>query len=905
MPPPPDLSHHILPELVSKQIFQTQILPADLPATLTRHPTRARPLAVLIVGQTGAGKTRTAPAVLSAMNRINPPAHFIADVYKAHHPSYLTLISSPNPAHASPATGPDARKWLAMAAAEAISRKLDVLLESACRHPDDFRDLARMFGEAGYRVEVVVMAVPAALSRLGILHRFYERLPDAGSGNLPIRLTPVKIHDDSYAGLMSVAEWIDEVDYVDRVLVVRRGNMVAFSDDKTETGKLSGKVAEALRRERERHPTAEEKKIAVADLEKLEARDGKSAVEVKGLFEPLLRAEEQGYPELLPLEFPPSTRKDALLTLGEVVASVEGTWLPWYAGRFDAGPSSTQQAGPDVEGHELEVELGEVTPTFQKPPRKSVHVTQKGCLPYRARPLKLPRQAWSSRRTSSPTPLISKDNFVVTMRAKWRKKRVRRLKRKRRKMRARSLASPPQDVQLPPVLTRQHPETAGTMADANGRKRKRDGDAAAKSKKKQATEMPSKVTISSVSQAKFCPPVVASSPGIRISKNTSFTPYVKSDIQLSGRRKQKTPAVAQDLLLHSNTHQTMDYTAREDGNGDSEKSLKHYIGVFDPKTGKLEVVEAKKMVVRGTARAKQASDEAMTAPADYQSFYALKTDLGQTFGTRKAKKAIESVTLNAIDPNKGKAGASPRKSTAADKATLKQIGEITATMASKEELQDIVDQAKPVPRPNLEADAIQDVYDPDEFIGREVLAAVPVKDWIEPTKKGEDVQVYSRHVAARVKKIVDTGNVTKIRLLRYFYFLFLFYTMAQPGKQRGTKRVPPREKLKEKLAPAPQAVIEQIRRKFSDGGEIRKFHSDLLIAHCCALACIIDNFEVDTSKLREDMRLDQKDMNTYFYEIGARVKPVAGKEKGKQHHLAKLALPLQFPKLRSLAPKRR
>ncbi|KAI8209876.1 hypothetical protein K4K54_006205 [Colletotrichum sp. SAR 10_86] len=706
MPPPPDLSHHILPEPVSKEIFQTQILPADLPATLTPHPTRARPLAVLIVGQTGAGKTRTAPAVLSAMNRINPPAHFIADVYKAHHPSYLTLISSPNPAHASPATGPDARKWLAMAAAEAISRKLDVLLESACRHPDDFRDLAMMFGEAGYRVEVVVMAVPAALSRLGILHRFYERLPEAGSGNLPIRLTPVKIHDDSYAGLMSVAEWIDEVDYIDRVLVVRRGNLVACSDDKTETSKLSGKVAEALRRERERPLTPEERKVAVADLEKLEARDGKLAVEVKGL--------------------------------------------------------------------------------------------------------------------------VLQTNIITN-------------------------------------------------------------------------------TSHLKGQAKLCPPVVASSPGIRISKNTPFTPYIKSDIQLSGRRKQKTPAVAQDLVLHSNTHQTMDYTAREDGNGDSEKSLKHYIGVFDPKTGKLEVVQAKKMVVRGTARAKQASDEAMTAPADYQSFYALKTDLGQTFGTRKAKKAIESVTLNAIDPNKGKAGASPRKSTAADKATLKQIGEITATMASKEELQDIVDQAKPVPRPNLEADAIQDVYDPDEFIGREVLAAVPVKDWIEPTKKGEDVQVYSRHVAARVKKIVDTGNVTKIRLLRYFYFLFLFYTMAQPGKQRGTKRVPPREKLKEKLAPAPQAVIEQIRRKFSDGGEIRKFHSDLLIAHCCALACIIDNFEVDTSKLREDMRLDQKDMNTYFYEIGARVKPVASKEKGskQQHHIAKLALPLQFPKLRSLAPKRR
>ncbi|RXW13094.1 hypothetical protein EST38_g12762 [Candolleomyces aberdarensis] len=303
MPPPPDLSHHILPESESRRIFTTEILPADLPPTLTPHPSRGRPLAVLIVGQTGAGETRTALPILSAMTRTHPPAHFIADVYKAHHPAYLSLLESDSPAHASPATSPDARKWLAMAAAEAISRKLDVLLESACRHPDDFRELARMFGEAQYRVEVVVMAVPAALSRLGILHRFHEKLPEAGSGNLPIRLTPVKVHDDSYRGLMSVAEWIDEVDFVDRVSVVRRGNMVAFSDEKAQGSRLQSKVAEALTKERERPLTPEERSSAVKDLEKLEARNAKLAGEVKALLEPLLRDEVEGYPELRPLEF--------------------------------------------------------------------------------------------------------------------------------------------------------------------------------------------------------------------------------------------------------------------------------------------------------------------------------------------------------------------------------------------------------------------------------------------------------------------------------------------------------------------------------------------------------------------------------------------------------------------------
>ncbi|KAF6806586.1 a49-like RNA polymerase I associated factor [Colletotrichum sojae] len=444
------------------------------------------------------------------------------------------------------------------------------------------------------------------------------------------------------------------------------------------------------------------------------------------------------------------------------------------------------------------------------------------------------------------------------------------------------------------------------MSDPSARKRKRDVDGASKSKKKQATTSsgPSKVTIASVLRPQLCPPVLATTPGVSLPKDVPFRPYVKPTVAVAGKRRQTKPAVSQDLVLHSSSHQTMDYTAREDGISDSQQALKHYVGVYDPKTGKLEVVEAKKMVVRGVARAKQASDEAMTAPADYQSYYDLKTDLGQTFGTRKAKKAIESVTLNAIDPNKGKNSA-PRQLDNAAKATLAEIGDVTATMATREQLQDAVDNAKPVPRPNLEAEAIQDVYDPDEFIGREILAAVPVKDWIEPIKKGEEVQVFSRHIAARVKKIVDTGNITKVRLLRYLYFLFLFYTMATPGKQRGSKRIPPRDKLKERMAPAPQAVIEQIRRKFSDGGDMRKFHADLLIAHCAALACIIDNFEVETAKLREDLRLEQKDMNTYFYEIGARVKQVAGTEKGKKVHIAKLALPLQFPKLRSIAPKRR
>ena len=60
-----------------------------------------------------------------------------------------------------------------------------------------------------------------------------------------------------------------------------------------------------------------------------------------------------------------------------------------------------------------------------------------------------------------------------------------------------------------------------------------------------------------------------------------------------------------ELLLHSTSHRALDLTAREEEARGSKPMLKHYIGVYDPKTGRLEVVEAKRMVVRGQVRAKQ------------------------------------------------------------------------------------------------------------------------------------------------------------------------------------------------------------------------------------------------------------------------------------------------------------
>ncbi|KAF7550927.1 hypothetical protein G7046_g7861 [Stylonectria norvegica] len=444
------------------------------------------------------------------------------------------------------------------------------------------------------------------------------------------------------------------------------------------------------------------------------------------------------------------------------------------------------------------------------------------------------------------------------------------------------------------------------MASTSMKKRKRDSESVAKPKKKVAIDAPpSTATISSVLRPKFYPPVIATAPGFQLPNNIPFHSYAPK-IDPRSKSKQPKSAGEKEFLLHSTAHRSIDYTAKAENTRGAKPSVNHFFGIFDPKTGQLQVVEAKKMVIRGAVRAKQASGAAMGERTGNETHLELKTDLGQTFGTKKAKKAIHDTVLNAIAPPKMPGDNMPTAIDAAARAMLESVGEITSTMASREELQAVVDDAKPVPLANLEATEIQDVYDPKKIIGADILNLVPIREWQEKVQHDEGISVPSRYVAARVKHIAANPDaVTRLRVLRYFTFVFLFFAHTKPGKARGTRQLPSREKLREALAPAPEAVVENIRRKFSDAGTMRKFHIDLLMTHCCAFACIIDNFEVDTQNLRDDLKIDQKTMNSYFKEIGARVKEVRNKELKTKINVARLTLPLVFPIQRHIAPRRK
>jgi DNA-directed RNA polymerase I subunit RPA49 len=284
----------------------------------------------------------------------------------------------------------------------------------------------------------------------------------------------------------------------------------------------------------------------------------------------------------------------------------------------------------------------------------------------------------------------------------------------------------------------------------------------------------------------------------------------------------------------------------------------------------------------------------------------LRNDLGQTFGTKKAKKAIASVTENAISPDKSlRAQANGEKGvklSSADAAMIANMAEATKGMASRGELAKAADAGKPRPKANEDARNIKDVYTIDSLIGMDIFKAVPVKKWEDDLKAGKQIFTSSQYVSGRIQNA--SGNVEKLRLLRYLLVLLNLHGACRP--QRGSMMLPRREEIGKILDGVPEPVFESIKRKFASGPTMSKYQVDLMITHICAMACVIDNFEVDTWPLKEDLKLETKQIQQYFQEIGAKIYSLGEVERRKQglekaaaaqHKVARLKLPLEFPKV--------
>lgn len=227
-------------------------------------------------------------------------------------------------------------------------------------------------------------------------------------------------------------------------------------------------------------------------------------------------------------------------------------------------------------------------------------------------------------------------------------------------------------------------------------------------------------------------------------------------------------------------------------------------------------MEAHKLALRSTLRSETEEMHAQREKApenDRQTAFALRQELGKSFGTKKAKKALASITENAINPTAGAAEGNVSDPVA--KAVLDSMAEATADMPSRAAMQAAVDENKPRPKANLEATTPAEVYPPDFLIGSDNMRLIEIKTWLDAAANKEDIKTASMFVAKRLQSIASSKDVRMLKVLKYILLLIDFMAALKPGRN-GAKKLPQRADLETKTNTS-GALLDGVRRKFADG----------------------------------------------------------------------------------------
>jgi UDP-N-acetylglucosamine kinase len=241
---------YALDQAESDRIFRDRIVPDQL----TGSP-QDQPVVVFVGGQPGDGKATIVALVKAILRRRGRPVVLSGPGYEAYHPRLHEPITDV-PTTADRYVRYDGQRWLAMAEALTIQERYDAIVETELVDPDTFAESARRFKVAGYQVEVAVLAVHEALSRLGVLERHLRALEEIGFG----RLTVQSRHDAGYHGVLRAAELIDGEGFADRVAVLRPDGQLIFGNQRDARGQWQqpARTVDAITWERERPWTAPE-----------------------------------------------------------------------------------------------------------------------------------------------------------------------------------------------------------------------------------------------------------------------------------------------------------------------------------------------------------------------------------------------------------------------------------------------------------------------------------------------------------------------------------------------------------------------------------------------------------------------------------------------------------------------
>ena len=379
----------------------------------------------------------------------------------------------------------------------------------------------------------------------------------------------------------------------------------------------------------------------------------------------------------------------------------------------------------------------------------------------------------------------------------------------------------------------------------------------------------------------------------------------------------------------------IDYTATEDANA-TEKHLKHYIAVYDPASGQLQVTDAKKMSVRSSVRQQEPiHDEGDSPDIKPTTNYSSRAALTHAFGTKKSKKAVQSVAENKL------------LSQGADNPNSPISNALLSSMTAREGMNKLMDSPtsviqanKPLPVPDLTTNDIKKFYPLSALVfpapALETLSKMPVEEWKASVERKKPISPNSRFVAINSTHVIKAALANPensdirntMQILRYL--LVLLELARQLPTFHSDKRLPPPEKWMLWFSGSiPQPLLQGIIQKFCPNGMGPSKHNmTLLRTTILALTLHIPPpsgnsgagiLATQPYDIQQDLNLNPEDVRKLYRELGCRWESATDaelerwglkklnktKEMSQAPKFAKLRFPVEFPKPSRGQPMRR
>ncbi|PWG62671.1 zeta toxin family protein [Bifidobacterium callitrichidarum] len=198
------------------------------PVVFHGQPKSNNPATVFLGGQPAAGKT----SGQEIATRLHPGLiPIVGDDYRQFYPDYLELLNHPKemPIRTAHAAG----LWTGMCVRYADDNNYSTLIEGTWRNADTVLNESKYAKSIGRSTHAIIVATPPALSRIGMLSRYYGSL----AAGKYARWTPIEAHDTTVEALEDNVYTIAIDDSIDRFTVTnRQGDILADAtgDDKDE-----------------------------------------------------------------------------------------------------------------------------------------------------------------------------------------------------------------------------------------------------------------------------------------------------------------------------------------------------------------------------------------------------------------------------------------------------------------------------------------------------------------------------------------------------------------------------------------------------------------------------------------------------------------------------------------------